>query len=75
MNRDLYIRARSVLLEARAIMKEEGLTPDEMLLAFTDFLVALALSRGGEDTVHQTMQRILLHVENWKDGKRHSGLH
>jgi hypothetical protein len=75
MNRDRYVRARKVLLEARAVMKDEGLTTDEMLLVFADFVAALALSRGGEETAHLTTQRILGHVEDWKVRKRRSQMH
>jgi hypothetical protein len=69
MNRDRYLRARSVLLEARSLMKEEGMTTDEMLVVFADFLAALALSRGGEETARQTMEQILRHVQDWKARK------
>lgn len=66
MNRDHYLRARSILLGARAVMRNEGTTTDEMLLVFADFLAALALSQGGEATARQAVQRVLMHVEDWK---------
>jgi hypothetical protein len=75
MEEDLYNRAFDIVSAARVVIGDDGLSDEEMLPIFADFVAVLAMGIGGQETLQLTTERMLRLVEDCKSGKHRAQLH
>jgi hypothetical protein len=69
MDDEQYTHIFDILTAATDAIAETGISVQEMLPVFADFIAATAVSAGGEPTAEALTERIKRLVENWKAGK------
>jgi hypothetical protein len=75
MDDQQYRHIFDILTGATDAITETGISIQDMLPVFADFLAATAVSVGGEPTAEAVAARIRRLVENWKAGKFQGGPH
>ena len=73
MDDEQYTHIFDILTAATDAIAETGISVQEMLPVFADFIAATAVSVGGEPTADAVAARIKRFVENWKAGKFQGG--
>jgi hypothetical protein len=69
MDDEQYSHIFDILTAATDAITETGISIQDMLPVFADFIAAIAVSVGGEQTAEAVAARIKRLVENWKAGK------
>jgi hypothetical protein len=74
MDHNQYNHIFDILSAASDAITETGISVEDMLPVFADFIAATAVSVGGESTADAVAARIKRFVVNWKAGKFQSAL-
>jgi hypothetical protein len=69
MEGEKYNHVFDILTTAKSAIASTGISNEEMLPAFADFIGAIAVSAGSEASAQAVIERILLVVEDWKAGR------
>jgi hypothetical protein len=66
MDDEKYNHVFDILTAAKSAIASTGISNEEMLPAFADFIGAIAVSAGSEASAQAVIERIMLLVEDWK---------
>jgi hypothetical protein len=66
MDHEKYNHVFDILTAAKSAIASTGISNEQMLPAFADFIGAIA---GGEASAQAVIERIMLLVEDWKAGR------